>query len=169
VRVTLIAAVALHGVLGRQGNIPWRLPSDLRRFRALTLGKPIIMGRKTWDSLGRALDKRWNIVVSRDPAFSPLGATRVGSLQEALAKVAEAGVPEVFVIGGAQIFAEALPHADRIELTEIANEVPGDVFFPPIPAGEWKEIARSPAASEGSLVYTFVTFERIRSSTRGLV
>ena len=161
--IFLIAAVAANGVIGADNAMPWHLPADLRRFRELTWGHPVVMGRKTWDSLParfRPLPGRTNIVVSRDPVFAPAGATVARSLEEALTQGAAAGGP-VFVIGGAAIYAQALPRATRIYLTRLQLQVAGDACFPAIDSGLWRETAREehPAAA-GFPAYAFVTLER---------
>ncbi|MGC3961761.1 MAG: dihydrofolate reductase [Rhodocyclaceae bacterium] len=129
-RIALIAAVADNGVIGRDNTLPWRLSDDLKRFKALTLGHPIIMGRKTWDSLGRPLPGRHNIVITRQAGLRLEGATVVHSLDEAM--LAAGDVPQVFVIGGAQLYAAALPHANTLHITEVHATVEGDAHFPPI-------------------------------------
>ena len=156
--LTLIAAVAKNGVIGSDNALPWRLPEDLRRFKALTLGHPIIMGRKTWSSLGRPLPGRTNIVISRDPAFPAPGATVVDSLAAALAACAGARV--AFVIGGAEIYRLSLPLAWRLELTEIDRDFPGDTHFPAIDPVAWRETARQRHRAEAGFDYDFVTYER---------
>lgn len=142
--LTIVAAVATDGCIGRAGGLPWRLPSDLRRFRALTMGKPVIMGRRTWDSLPRRpLPERFNIVLSRTTEqIEPTEDTVVClSLEEALETVR--GAPEVMVIGGAEIYALALPWADQMLLTTVSTTVPdGDAFFPHFDATQWKETSR---------------------------
>lgn len=139
-RLSLIVAMASNRVIGRDNAIPWRLPEDLRYFKATTLGHPIIMGRKTWDSIGRPLPGRMNIVVTRNTGFRAAGATVVGSLDEALA--AAGGAEEVFLIGGAQLFVDALPRAHRIHLTELHRAFEGDTYFPLLPAFRWREVSR---------------------------
>jgi dihydrofolate reductase len=141
-RVALIAARAANGVIGRNGDLPWGLPSDLRHFKAVTMGKPIVMGRKTWDSLPkRPLPGRANIVVSRDPAFQPSGAWAFSepevALHAALAQAQAAGVAEIVVIGGASLYAHFLQRADRLYLTDVDAAPDGDVFFPQFDATEF--------------------------------
>jgi dihydrofolate reductase len=154
--VTIILARADNGVIGAGGTLPWHLPEDLKRFKALTLGKPIIMGRKTWDSLPRKpLPGRTNIVVSRDPAFAAAGAGIAHSFAEALAKAEAENPPEIMVIGGAELFAAALPLARCIYLTEIHACPEGDVTLPPFSPEEWRETARETASG-----HSFVTLER---------
>lgn len=130
-RLSLIAAVARNGTIGRDGDLPWRLAADLRRFKRLTTGHAVLMGRRTWESIGRPLSGRLNIVLTRSRTLElPEGAVRAHSLDEGLRVAAEAGCEELFVIGGASLYAEALPRADRLHLTEVEAEVPGDVVFP---------------------------------------
>jgi len=159
-RITLIAAVAKNRVIGAGNALPWRLPEDLKRFKALTLGHPVIMGRKTWESLGRPLPGRTNIVVSRSAGFSAAGAMRAGSLDEALAAAAATHSDEVFVIGGADIYRQALPRAQRLQLTEIDLDFAGDVHFPPADPARWRETAREAHHAEANFDYAFVTYER---------
>jgi dihydrofolate reductase len=141
--LTLILARADNGVIGAGGGLPWRLPDDLRRFKQLTLGKPCIMGRKTWDSLPRKpLPGRTNIVVTRNAAFAAPGAVAARSFDEAVALAEKESPPEIMVIGGADIFAAALPRAARIHLTEVHAAPQGDVHLPPFPPREWRETAR---------------------------
>jgi dihydrofolate reductase len=159
-RVTLIVATDLRGVIGRDGGLPWHLPDDLRRFKALTLGKPIVMGRRTWDSIGRPLPGRHNIVISRRPGLALDGATVVGSFPDALA--AAGAVPEICVIGGAEVFRAALPVADTLELTLVEADVGGDTYFPPIDDADWIETARAPHAADErhAWPFAFVTLKR---------
>ncbi|MFT3907439.1 MAG: dihydrofolate reductase [Steroidobacteraceae bacterium] len=139
-RVTLVVAAARNGVIGREAQLPWQLPDDLKHFKAVTLGKPVIMGRKTFESIGRPLPGRRNLVLSRSEASLPAGVERVASLEEALQRCAQ--VEEVCVIGGGEIFRLALPLATRVELTRVQADVPGDVHFPEL-APPWHELARS--------------------------
>jgi dihydrofolate reductase len=159
-RITLIAAVARNGVIGRNGAIPWRIPGDLPRFKRITMGHPVIMGRRTWESLGRPLPGRRNIVISRTPGFTPAGAEVFESLEGALAACADS--PEVFVIGGTEAYREALAVADRLLLTEIDADIEGDAYFPPFDRSAWRETAREAhAAGDGSpYAYAYVTYER---------
>nr|WP_315598413.1 dihydrofolate reductase [uncultured Cupriavidus sp.] len=157
--LTLIVARARNGVIGRDNTLPWRLPEDLQHFKRTTLGAPIIMGRKTWDSIGRPLPGRRNIVVSRNRALELAGAEVVGSLEDAQRLCA--GVEQVFLIGGAQLYAEALPSADRLIVTEIDADVPGDAFFPAVDRSIWIEASREKHHSEANgFDYAFVTYER---------
>jgi dihydrofolate reductase len=143
-----VVAVAENGVIGRGGKLPWYVPSDLKTFKRLTLGKPVVMGRKTFDSIGKPLPGRDNIVVTRDPDFSADGVERAGTLDEALAiarrKAAERGVDEIVVIGGAQIYAASLPLADRIYLTRIHARPDGDATFSEPDPSVWHEVSRVP-------------------------
>lgn len=158
--VTLIVATDRQGGIGLGGGLPWRLPDDLRRFKALTLGKPVVMGRRTWDSIGRPLPGRLNIVVSRDPRRAIEGATVAATLEAALA--AAGNVPEVCVIGGAEIYRLALPLADRVELTEVHANVGADTYFPPLDSAEWEEVAREDRAADERHAHpmSFVTLRR---------
>ena len=156
--ITLILARAANGVIGADGRMPWHLPADLRRFKQLTMGRPMIMGRKTFDSLPAILEGRRHIVLTRDPDWQDEGAEAAPSIEEAL-KLANA--PQVMVIGGAEIYRLFLPLATRIELTEVALEPPGDATIASPDAADWQEIAREDhAASEGRPAYSFVTFAR---------
>ncbi len=158
-RVAIIAAVASNGVIGSANALPWRLPEDLKRFKALTLGHPVIMGRKTFESIGRPLPGRRNIVISRNAAFSAEGCETAASLDAALAACAGT-TDEVFVIGGGQIYAEALPVSDKLYLTEIKAEVDGDTRFPGFDRSAWRESLREPHRSETGLHFDFVIHER---------
>ncbi|MEI2416947.1 dihydrofolate reductase [Orrella sp. JC864] len=159
--LTLVVAYARNRAIGRDNALPWRLPGDLAHFKRTTTGAPIIMGRKTWESLGRPLPGRRNIVISRNPRYRAEGAELAPDLAAALRLAGDA--PEVFVIGGAQIYEQALAHADRIVATEIQAEVPGDAFFPDLPAGQWREQSRAPQPAENGYAYDFVEYRRIAS------
>lgn len=155
--ISLIAAMSRNRVIGMNGQLPWYLPEDLRRFRALTVGKPVIMGRKTFESLGKALPDRFNVVVTRQPDYvPPTGVTVRSSLEDALKLCA--GAPEIMVIGGGEIYAQALPVADRIYLTVIDEDIEGDARFPEIGEG-WQEIECLTGESDG-LRYQFLTLGR---------
>ncbi|MBK6942003.1 MAG: dihydrofolate reductase [Planctomycetes bacterium] len=144
--VTFIVAVARNGVIGKNGALPWHLPSDLERFKARTMGHPIVMGRKTYASIGKPLPGRTNIVITRAADFAAAGVVVARSPDEALAAAqVAAGNDECFVIGGAEIYRALLPHADRIELTRIDADVDGDTRFD-VPAAGWHEVATEPAA-----------------------
>jgi len=158
--VALIAAVAANGIIGAGNRLPWRLADDLRHFRALTTGHAVIMGRKTWESLARALPGRQNIVVTRQRDYAAAGAEIAASLGEALALVR---LPDpAFCIGGGELYRAALPCASRLYLTEIAQDFEGDACFPAVAPAEWQETAREahPSAAPGGLDYAFVTYER---------
>jgi len=155
--VVLIAAVAANRVIARDGRLPWHLPADLARFRALTMGHHMIIGRRTWESLEEPLDGRTVVVLSRNPGFRAHGAIVVGSLQDAL-EVA-AGDRAVFIGGGGEVYRAALSRADRVELTTVHSSFEGDVLFPELDPGRWREVARAdhPADSANPVPYSFVT------------
>lgn len=156
--IVLVLARADNGVIGNDGRLPWRLPDDLRRFKQLTIGRPMIMGRKTFDSLPGVLEGRRHIVVTRDKSWASDGAERAGSIAEALAL---ANAPHVCVIGGADIWRQVLPMADRIELTEVHVTPAGDASVDAPDPVEWEEVAReSRAAMEGRPAFDFVTLKR---------
>ena len=161
---SLIVARARNGVIGRDNGMPWHLPADLAHFKRTTLGHPVIMGRRTWESLGRPLLGRRNIVVSTTPGFAAPGAEVVASLEEAWRAVS--GASEAFVIGGARLYAAALPAAERIYLTEIAGDIPGDTYFPPLEPGEWQEstLAQQPADDRNPFALRFLLLERKRTA-----
>lgn len=152
----MIVAAAENGVIGRDGALPWRLPDDLKRFKQLTLGHPIIMGRKTWESIGRPLPGRLNIVVTRQQAYAADGCRVVASLQEALAVAREAGTGQAFVIGGADLYTLALPLADCIHLTRVQAAVEGDTHLPAIPWSEFDQVEAEPHAADERHEYAFV-------------
>ncbi|OFZ72118.1 MAG: hypothetical protein A2W04_05070 [Betaproteobacteria bacterium RBG_16_64_9] len=164
--VSLIAALSRNRVIGRDKQLPWRLSEDLRRFRELTMGHPVIMGRKTYESilmtLGGPLPGRMNIVVTRSPDYQAPGCRLAASVQSALDRAREAAPGgEVFVVGGAEIYRLALPFADRLYLTEIHADVEGDAWFPALDAEEWRETSREPRESQ-DFRYDFATYERRR-------
>ena len=163
-RLVLIAAMAKNRTIGINNTLPWRLPEDLQHFKALTVGRPIVMGRKTWESLGRPLPGRAHFVVSRDENYRHEAIQVFTSLPDAIRAAKEAaskaGVEEIFVIGGADIYGQALLLADRLELTEINQEFAGDAFFPAISAQDWKEVSRENHLSANGLGYDFVRWER---------
>ncbi len=158
--VSIVVATDEHGGIGLRDSLPWRLPEDLRRFKALTLGSPIIMGRKTSDSIGRPLPGRQNIVVSRRAGIAIEGCTVVDSLDAGLAAAAPA--PEVFVIGGAEIYRLALPIAEIVYQTRVHATVGADTFFPPFDLADWEEITREEHPADARHVYamSFVTLRR---------
>ncbi len=159
--IALVAAVAHGRVIGRGGTIPWRLPEDMARFRTATMGAPVIMGRRTWDSLPdrfRPLPGRRNVVVTRNPDWRADGAERAGSLTAALALVA--GADRVSVIGGGELYDEALPLADELLLTEVDVDAPGDTFFPRFDHDAFAETQREEHVSADGIPYAFVTYRR---------
>jgi len=162
--IVLVAAVGENGVIGRDGGMPWRLKSDLRHFRAVTMGKPIVMGRKTWLSLGRALPGRTNIVVTRDPAFAAVGAVVAMELGAALAvargDALRRGADAVAVIGGGEIYAQLMSIATRLEITRVHLRPDGQAVFPPIDPARWREVARrdSSAGPGDDANFTILTY-----------
>jgi dihydrofolate reductase len=170
VTIVLVLAVADNGVIGAAGGIPWRIAEDMKRFKALTIGKPIIMGRKTWESFPkRPLPGRTNIVITRDAAYAAEGAVVVHSLDDALARACAENPSEIAIVGGADIYRAALPLATRIELTEVHIDAPGDTHFPPFDKNVWRETAREDHATADGLRYSYVTLERLPPSLKGRV
>ena len=161
-QLALIAAVSRNRVIGIDGQLPWHLPADLKQFRALTLGKPVIMGRATYESIGRPLPKRLNIVVSSNPNFSAPGCSTAQNLAQAIELAGDAG--EVMIIGGQSLYQEALPRADRLYLTEVDTTVIGDRHFPEYPLDQWREHSREchRADETNPHDYCFVALQRIR-------
>ena len=160
-KIALVAAVARNGVIGRDGGIPWRIPEDARHFRELTMGRPVVMGRRTWESLPdrfRPLPGRRNVVVTRNPGWTANGAERAGSLDEALALLD--GAEQVSVIGGAELYAAALPLADELLLTEIDAEVDGDTFFPVWQGDDFEEASREERVAADGTQLAFVRYRR---------
>ncbi|GGX87438.1 dihydrofolate reductase [Litchfieldella qijiaojingensis] len=165
VPVAMIAAMARNRVIGVDNKLPWYLPEDLKFFKRMTQGKPLVMGRKTFDSIGRALPGRLNVVVSRDPHFEPPGVRVCRDLASALDLADKQaiidGVEEIMVMGGAQIYVQALPWASRLYLTEVDIDVEGDARFPELDMTEWREVQRVPGEPrEGQPAYAFVVYER---------
>ena len=158
--ISLIVARALNGVIGRDNALPWRLPADLRRFKTLTMGKPMLMGRRTFESIGRALPGRVNLVLTRDPAWQAPGAIAVHSLDEAFEHAGCA--PELVVIGGAELFSLVLPLAEHVYLTDVHAAIPGDTQFPELAPEEWRELKRSAYAADADHAHamTFRTLKR---------
>lgn len=157
--ISIVVAHARNGVIGRDGELPWRLPSDMRRFRELTSGGCVVMGRRTYESLPdgfRPLPGRRNVVLSTDPAYAPDGAEVFGDLDSALA----ACPGDCFVIGGEVTYRQALPRADRIYATRVEAEVAGDTFFPALEAAEWRCVEQSEGIEENDYRFTFRTYER---------
>ena len=149
-------------VIGRDNTLPWRLPEDLRRFKRLTMGKPILMGRRTFESIGRPLPGRHNIVLTRQQGFAPAGVSVVPDWESAVAAASDA--PELLVIGGEQLYVQALPHAQRIYLTEVHARIDGDAVFPVLEPGQWRELEREsrPADAAHAYAMSFITLERIQ-------
>jgi dihydrofolate reductase len=161
VRISIVAAVARGGVIGRDNAIPWRIPEDARRFREITMGHPVVMGRRTWDSLPdrfRPLPGRRNIVVTRRGDWHADGAERAASLDDAVRLLD--GAAQVYAIGGAEIYAAALPLADELLLTEIDAEIEGDIVFPTFDTADFEETSRERVVSEGGPTISFVTLSR---------
>ena len=162
-RVYLVAAVARNGIIGANGKLPWHLPEDLQHFKKLTLGHPVIMGRRTWDSLPRALPGRENIVVTRSANRDIPGASVANSVEAAIALCTDE--PLAFVIGGTEMFAAALPIAHDLVLTEIDRDYEGDVFFPPWDRSGWREAQRETHTAASGVRFDFVRYERLDSKT----
>jgi len=161
-RLSLIVAMSENRIIGRSGQLPWRLSADLRRFKQLTMGHHLVMGRKTWESIGRALPGRRSLVISRNPAYQAEGARIVADLPQAIQ--AAAGDDEVFVIGGGQIYRQALSWADRIYLTLVYASIAGDTVFPELEADAWhlaEASSRYPADQKNEYPYSFLTYQRI--------
>jgi len=159
-RVSVIAALARNRVIGIENGLPWRLPEDLAHFKALTLNHPILMGRKTFESLGRPLPGRTNIVITRNADYQPVGCVVADSIPGAIALCADAD--EVFFIGGAELYAQAIPLADRLYLTEVDIEAEGDAWFPDYDHSAFREVSREPHTGErgDALRFDFVLYER---------
>lgn len=162
-RIAIIVAMAKNRVIGFENRLPWRLPAELAHFKAVTMGKPIVMGRKTWESLPGLLPGRRHIVITRQPGYRAEGCTLVHSLEQALEAAGD--VPEVMIVGGGAIYKESLPRAQRLYLTLVEAEVTGDAYFPEIDHGAWRELRREfhPADERNAYAYTFVDLERIRT------
>lgn len=162
--LAMIAAVAANGVIGRDNALPWRLPEDLRYFKRVTMGKPIIMGRRTWESIGRPLPGRDNIVVSADLPDAPPGvqvcATPADAVAQARSVAARRGADEIMLIGGGQLYAWALPLAHRLYLTLVHRDVEGDAYFPLWDRSGWTELQREDGISGDGLEYSLLVFER---------
>lgn len=162
-RLALIAAVARNGVIGRDGDLPWRIPADLQFFKTATMGKPMIMGRRTFESIGKALPGRTNIVVTRSGDFTADDVEVAADFDQALAIAARQDAGEVMVIGGGEIYAAAMARADRLYLTEVHLDAEGDVHFPQFDLAQWREVSRDDHAAEGDTpAFSFVTLERIK-------
>jgi len=161
--LTLIVAVSDNGIIGRDGGLPWRLPEDLKHFRRLTLGNTVLMGRKTFESLGKPLEGRANWVLTRDPAFAPAGARVFRDLDAALAAQPQG---ELLVIGGAELYRQTLPLASRLELTRVHARVEGDTHFPDYDAAQWRETARVDHAADERHAYAYSFLTLLRNEAR---
>ncbi len=159
---SLVVAMARNRVIGRDNALPWRLPEELAHFKRVTMGHPIVMGRRTWESIGRPLPGRQNIVVTRTPGYAAPGCTVVASLEEAWRAAGDAA--EVCIIGGTTLFEETLPIADRIHLTEVEAEVEGDTWFPEFDRSQWseREVARHPADGRHAYPFRILQLDRRR-------
>ncbi len=159
--ISIIVAMAENRVIGNDNSLPWHLPADLKHFKAMTVGKPIVMGRKTWESLPGKLPDRTHIVVSANSDYQAEGCVVVHSLEQAL--TAAGDVPEVMIVGGAMLYAQALPLADRLYLTLVEMQVDGDTRFPEYDAEQWQEVERQryPADDRNPYAYSFVTLSRV--------
>jgi len=171
--VAIFVAVAQNGVIGRDGGLPWRLSSDLKRFKADTMGKPIVMGRKTWEGIGRPLPGRLNIVVTRDKAFRAEGAEVVSSLEDAISLGTVrgrcmAGADAICVIGGGEIYRQAMPLADRLHVTHVLGTVDGDTVFPHIDPAVWREVRSQTfeAGERDSRATRYAVYERVGANER---
>lgn len=158
--LSLIVAAGEHNEIGKDGKMPWHLPADLRHFKTVTLGKPVIMGRRTYESIGKPLPQRRNIVVTRDKSWNADGCEVAHSLPEAL--VMAAGEPEIMLIGGGQLYREALPRTQRIHLTRVHGVFDADTFFPELDMSQWREVAREshPADERNGYACSFLVLER---------
>ena len=160
-KLSIIVAASANNVIGKNGGLPWRLPEDLKRFKAIPMGKPMIMGRATWDSIGRPLPGRQNIVLTRQQGFVAAGCDVAGSPQQALSLAADAD--EVMIIGGGKIYEQFLPETARIYLTRIDAVIDGDTLFPELDPAAWAEVGRDdyPAGAEREYGFSIVTLDRI--------
>lgn len=168
-RIHIVVAAAENDIIGRDGAMPWRIPEDLKRFRSITMGHPIIMGRKTWTAIGRPLTGRENILLTRQKDFAADGATVLHSLREALDHVLARGATDAFIIGGGDLYRQALPLADIVHLTRVHAEFEGDASFPELDPS-WREVAREPSSQDAPtpLAYDFITYERPRRAPSDL-
>lgn len=166
-RISLIAAASTNNVIGKQGELPWHLPRDLKRFKEVTTGKPIVMGRLTWESIGRPLPNRQNIVISRNPDFEAPGCDIVASPDDAVDMAGR--VDELMIIGGGQLYREFLPRAQRIYMTRVAVEIDGDAHFPELVDSEWQKTAREAFAIDSKHAYAIEIFQLDRVLTASML
>lgn len=166
-QVAIVVARARNGVIGARNDLPWRLPADLKHFRKVTIGNPVIMGRRTWESIGKALPDRRNIVITRNPEFAAAGAETADSVEAALAMVA--GIRDVMIIGGAAIYKESMRYVTRMYVTEVHADIEGDTYFPNFDITEWRETRREDHAADEAnpYPYSFVTLEKAASGVQG--
>jgi dihydrofolate reductase len=168
-QIALIVAVSQNNVIGRDNQLPWHLPEDLQYFKSVTMGKPILMGRKTYESIGRPLPGRTNIVITRDPNWTAVGVEVVNSLDAAMVAgeeaCKEAKSDEIMVIGGAQIYRDCLPLASKLYLTQVEAEIEGDAFFPNIDFNQWQKIAETIPKTMDSYNYRFVVLQRVQKQS----
>ena len=164
-RISIIVATSANNVIGADGGLPWHLPEDLRKFKEITMGKPMIMGRATWDSIGRALPGRRSIILTRMPGFEAPGAEVVGSVDEALAVAGD--VDEVMIIGGGEIYRQFLPMTDRVYLTRLEAHIKGDTRFPELDMEQWQVISAEefPAVNDREFAFTIEVLDRSPDST----
>jgi dihydrofolate reductase len=160
-KISIVVAVAANGVIGRDNQLPWHLPADLRHFKQTTMGKPILMGRKTWESIGRPLPGRTNIVITRDSGYAAAGCVVVNSIDEAL--MAAGSQHEIMLIGGAELYRQVLPRTDTIYLTRIHEDFEGDTVFPELSTSEWREVERTDQQPDENNphAYSFIRLDRI--------
>lgn len=157
-QLSIIVAVANKNVIGINNTLPWHLPEDLKRFKALTMGHHIVMGRKTYESLGRLLPGRTTVIVTRNKHYQVEGAVVVHSIEQALSVCAEDD--EVFLIGGAELYQQGFQHADKLYMTEVHTDVEGDAFLPEFDLTQWDEVARESHQAENGLAFSYVTYQR---------
>jgi dihydrofolate reductase len=164
VRIAIVVAMDTNGLIGRDNGLPWHLPADLQHFKQITMGRPILMGRKTHESIGRPLPGRTNIVITRDAGYQAAGCVVVNSIDAALQAAGEQD--EIMVIGGAEFYRQVLPRTDTIYLTRIHETFTGDTFFPELSAADWREVERSDQAADASNPhdYSFIRLERVHHS-----
>lgn len=163
-KIKYVVAYSRNRVIGRDNALPWHLPSDLAHFKKETMGQPIVMGRKTWESVGRPLPGRHNIVISRNPAYKAQGAEVFTTMEQALAACRDEA--SICIIGGAQLFNDALDSANEIVATEVLENVAGDVYFPQLNPSEWEEVSRLPQPEENGYRFDIVTYRRVATRAR---